>query len=289
MNNQQSKTAPSGAVIEIDIFKILADLWKNILLIVLAALIGGAAMLSYSFFLVKPSYSANVLVYVNKGSVSISDMSLTLSNSEDVLNTYITILKSRTTLKEVIDTAGVPYTVKELKEMITVNSTSADKSNFLDIDVSSSDPAEAELIANTIATVLPTRVADIVDGSSLRVVDYAVMPSQRTSTSLIKNAAIGAFAGAFLVCAAVAVGSIVSSNHAPMINSASDLATYYPDYPVLGIIRDLSYSDKKYAYSNSGYNKYSYYYNRDNQPKMKASASSNDSDRGENSKHAKRQ
>lgn len=261
--------APSGGI-GFDYMSILAALWRNILAIILAALIGGGLMLGYTWFFVKPSYSASVLAYINKSTVSISGADLVLGSGENVVSTYTTILKSRTTLEEIAETAGVSYDPETLEKMITTT-VNADKGSFITIGVSSPSPVEAELIANTVASVLPARVSDIVEGSTLRVVDYAVIPSSRSSESLLRNFLAGLAVGGFLVCAVVALKTFIQMNHAPMITSASDLAQYYPAYPVLGVIRDLSYSEKKFKYGNYGYGKYSDYYTRPQDNKKKAS------------------
>lgn len=250
---------PMGGGAGIDVFKILSALWRNILLIVLAALIGGSTMLGYTWFFTKPAYTASVLAYINKSSVSISGADLVLGNSEDAISAYVTILNSRTTLEEIAETAGVPYDPATLKEMIKATP-SADRASFVTISVTSGNPVEAELIANTVAAVLPTRVSDIVEGSTLRVVDYAVVPAARSTSSLVKNFCIGLAAGGLAVAAVIALTVYIRMIHAPVISSSSDLTQNYPEYPLLGIIRDLSYSDRMYRYSDYGYSKYSGYY-----------------------------
>ena len=59
------------------------------------------------------------------------------------------------------------------------------------IEVTSADPQEAEKIANTIAELLPDRIAEIVDGSSVRIVDYAIVPSHKSSPSLSRYTMLG--------------------------------------------------------------------------------------------------
>ena len=96
------------------------------------------------------------------GSTSFSISSSELSASNSLVNTYIYILKSRTTLEDVISKAGLPYTYEELSKMITTNAVSGTAA--FDVTVRSLSPTEAEHIANTIAQVLPERIAEIVDG-----------------------------------------------------------------------------------------------------------------------------
>lgn len=253
----------------VDVFKILTALWRNILLIILAALIGGGVMLGYTWFFTKPVYSASVLAYINKSSVSISGADLVLGSSEDAISAYVTILNSRTTLEEIAETAGVDYDPETLRDMIRATP-SADRASFLTISVTCSNPVEAELLANTVASVLPARVSDIVEGSTLRVVDYAVIPAARSTSSLVKNFCIGLATGGLAVSAVIALTVCIRMLHAPLIASATDLTQNYPEYPLLGIIRDLSFSDKMYRYSHYGYSKYAGYYSESDEKSGKS-------------------
>jgi len=245
-----------------DYKKILLALGQNILVIILAALICGGAFFGYTYFFTKPVYSSSVMVYINKSTVSISGAELVLSSGEGYVTTYTTLLSSRTTLEEIAETAGVNYSPEQLRKMISTSATQG--TSFLTITVTCGSPTEAELIANTIASVLPNRVSDIVEGSTLRVVDYAVIPSSRSTASLSTNFFIGLVAGAVIVAVIIALSVFIQTNHSPTINSSTDLAQFYPEYPLLGVIRDLSYSDKKYQHSDYGYGKYSDYYSKPN-------------------------
>lgn len=142
---------------------------------------GGLAF-SYARFIITPMYTASALMYVNNNSLSVGSTKVSLSYSDltaakSLVDTYVVILNARTTLNEVIRTSGVDYTYKEMRDMVSagaVNST-----EVVQIDVTMPDPQEAERVANTITKVLPGRIADIIDGSSARVVDTAVAPSQQ--------------------------------------------------------------------------------------------------------------
>ena len=112
---------------------------------------------------------------------------------------------------------------------------------------------EAELIANTIAKLLPDRIAEIVDGSSVRIVDYAIVPAHRSSPSFVKNTALGVLMGLFLSAAVVTVKYIVNEQTNDVITSADDLKALYPDIPVLALIPDMRLSEKKGYYYSSYY------------------------------------
>ena len=257
--------------LNIDVDAILKSIWRNILIVILTAVISACAGLAYTYFFTVPTYSATVMVYVNNKSVSIGGTGFYLSSGDSVVDTYATLLGSRTTLEEIISVSGVNYSAAQLSRMISASKIS--NTSFMNITVSCANPADAELLANTIAAVLPNRVTDIVDGSTLRVVDYAVIPSGRASNNLISNALIGAAAGALAVCIFLTVKVIFTPPSEPLIQSADDISEFYPDIPILGTIRDMrNYSksalsgyykraSKIYGYDMS---KYSDYYSSNN-------------------------
>ena len=147
-----------------------------------------------------------------------------------------------------IKEANLSYTPEELSKMVEAEGISSTAA--FEVTVTSEDPAEAELIANTIARLLPDRIAEIVDGSSVRIVDYAIIPSHRAGPSMVKNTAIGVLAGAFLSIAVVVVRFLMDDRSKAMIQSVDELRAIYPDIMVLAMIPDLRISDKKGYYSN---------------------------------------
>ena len=242
--------------IEIDLLALFKVLWSKALVLVLTALIAGAATFAVTAFLIKPKYEATAAMYVNNSSFSFGSTSFSISSSEltasnSLVATYIFILKSRTTLEDVIAAANLPYDYEELSDMITTEAVTGTAA--FNVTVESESPVEAELIANTIAKLLPDRIAEIVDGSSVRIVDYAIVPAHRSSPSFVKNTALGVLLGLFLSAAVVTVKYIVDEQTNDVITSADDLKALYPDIPVLALIPDMRLSNKKGYYYSSYY------------------------------------
>lgn len=242
--------------IELDLFQVVNILWQKALIIILAATIFGAASFTGTFFFISPKYKATTSMYVNNSSFSFGATSFSITSSElsasnTLVSTYIYILESRTTLEEVISEAGLSYTYEDLEKMIDARAVS-DTAAF-DVTVESENPVEAELIANTIAKILPDRIAEIVDGSSVRIVDYAIIPAHRSSPSYIKNTLIGAVIGGILCSAVVLAMFVTSEKRNDDIRSVDDLKDMYPDIPVLALIPDMRISGKKGYYYSSYY------------------------------------
>lgn len=242
--------------IELDLFQVVNILWQKALIIILAATIFGAASFAGTFFFISPKYKATTSMYVNNSSFSFGATSFSITSSElsasnTLVSTYIYILESRTTLEEVISEAGLSYTYEDLEKMIDARAVS-DTAAF-DVTVESENPVEAELVANTIAKILPDRIAEIVDGSSVRIVDYAIIPAHRSSPSYIKNTLIGALIGGILCSAVVLAVFVTSEKRNDDIRSVDDLKDMYPDIPVLALIPDMRISGKKGYYYSSYY------------------------------------
>lgn len=222
---------------EIDLLKLAKALWRRAWAIVLAAAVFGGAALAYTALFITPLYKAEALMYVNSSDISVGGAKVSISQAElsaaqSLVDTYVVILNTRTTLEDVIAQSGVSYTYEQLKGMISaaaVNST-----EVFSIEVTSSDPSEAELLANTIAQVLPERIASIVEGTSARIVDYAVAPSQKASPSLQKNTMIGILVGVLLSGGVIVAMELLDEQ----IHDSDYLLQTY-DIPVLAVIPDL--------------------------------------------------
>ena len=233
----------------IDLLHLAQVLWKNAIAIILAGLIFGTAAFLGTKAFVTPLFDSKALLYVNSSNLSLAGSKVSISTAElsaakSLVDTYTVILNTRMTLEDVIERSGVNYTYEQLKSM--VSAASVNGTEIFYINVTSPDPAEAELLANTIALVLPEKIASIVDGSSVRIVDYAVQAAHRSSPSYGKNAVIGAMLGMFLVAAIVIVSDLMDEQ----IHDTDYLTKTYGDVPLLAVIPDLL------AKGNSSY----YYY-----------------------------
>ncbi len=223
--------------IEIDLLRLLQALWKKAWAILLVACILGAAVFAGTAIFIRPKYRAEALMYVNSSNISVGGAKVSISQSEltaaqTLVDTYIVILNTRTTLEDVIEKTGVSYTYEELKEMITAEAVNG--TEVFSIQVVSKNPQEAEKLTNTIAQVLPEKIASIVEGSSARIVDYAVVPAEKDSPSLLKNTAIGFILGFVLSCGVVVVLELLDDQ----IHDSDYLLQTY-DIPVLAVIPDL--------------------------------------------------
>jgi capsular polysaccharide biosynthesis protein len=236
---------------EIDLLELLKVLLNKIWLIIIVTVLCAAAAFGITAGLIRPKYTASTLLYVNNSNLSVGSASFSISNADlsaaqKLVDTYVVILTSRRVLNDVIAEAGVNYTYEELCDLIKAEA--VNNTEVFEVEVTTHSPQESELIANTIARVLPDKIAEVVNGSDVKIVDYAVIPAKKSSPSFTKNTAIGALAGFVIVCAVIVVRYLLDDS----IQTEDYLTETYPDIPLLAVIPDLSNSKK------SGYGYYSY-------------------------------
>lgn len=229
-------------MIEIDLLKLVLILWRKAWAIVLAMVVMGGIAFGVTYNFIEPEYQASVKVYVNNTNQNNTTISSAdISTQRSLVQTYIVTLKSRTTLNEVIKQANLDYDFEELSGMISaeaVNST-----EVFEVTVVSKDAKEAAEIANTIAEVLPTRISEIIESSSVKILDYAIINNEPVSPSYIKNIAIGALAGAVVAVALIFLQFVLDNK----IHSEEYLIEHYK-YPILAVIPDLTATSKNKYY-----------------------------------------
>lgn len=243
--------------IEIDLQRLIGALLNKAWLIGLVAIVCAVVTFLGTFFFITPEYQSAAMFYVNNSSVSLGDASLSISSadisaSKSLVNSYIVILNTRESLNDVIDYAGVERTYGQVKKMISaaaVNST-----EIFQVVVTSTDPQEAEKIADAIAYILPKRISSIIEGTSAKVVDSAVLPSRPSSPSYTKNTMMGFLVGLVMMAAVIVVRELLDIT----IRTEEDIAQSCK-YPVLTAVPDMEVSAKG-----------GYYYGYGNQKKTKS-------------------
>ena len=240
----------------IDLLHIVKYLWKKVWIIAIAGIRAAVLALSFATFFVKPTYSSSILVYVNNSSFSLGNTSLSISASDisasqSLVKTYREFLMNRTTLEMVIEEAEVPYTYKELYEMVSASP--VNETEIMRVTVVSEDPYEAAKIANCIAEVLPKRI-EIIEGASMEILDAAIPNLDKIAPSRIKYTLVGFALGVLLAVAILVIFAMMDDT----IHDEEHILRNY-EYPILAKIPDLM---------NSGGKSYRYYYQ--NQSKSKA-------------------
>lgn len=232
--------------IEIDLLRLMGALWRHGIAISLAAILCAGIGFSLAYWVIPAKYQASALLYVNNSSVSVGNTSISLSDlsaSQTLVDTYIAILNTRLTLNDVIEQAKVDYTFEELEEMVEAKAVNG--TEIFEVTVTSKDPEEAERIANTVVKVLPDKIAQVMDGSSVRTVDLAVVPEKKSSPSCAMYTVVGGLIGLLFSCGIVVLWELLDEQ----IRSEDELLQSY-DLPVLAAIPDMMTVQARKSYGS---------------------------------------
>lgn len=233
---------------KIDVLELFITLFKKLWIIAISTVLAGLIVGGYAFFFVPPKYQASAMLYVNNNSVSVAGTSFDLSDlnaAKSLVSTYSVILHSRNVLDDVIEESGVDYSYNELNSMITA--APVDSTEIFRVVVTSTNPDEAELIANSICSILPKKISSIVESSSVRIVDFAVRPESKSSPNITMYALVGMIVGFVISCVVIVILKLFDNS----INGEDYLINNYK-YPVLGVIPDFDDNHQKnkyYSYS----------------------------------------
>ena len=249
---------------ELDLVHILKTLWRKMWLIAICAILAAAIGFSYAAFFITPTYSSAAMLYVNSKSISLGGVVGSVSVSEltaaqNLVKTYITILKTRTTLEMVAEKVAQTnptrdYTWSQLMGMITAGS--VNDTEVFRVTVTAEDPNDAAKIVNAIAEILPERVAEIIQGSSMKVVDGGMVNTTKVAPNVRSYTLMGFFIGGLLACAAIVIYALFDDT----IRGEDYLNRRY-DYPILARVPDLDGAatrNYKYQYKRYGYRSYRY-------------------------------
>lgn len=259
MNENTTNEIIEGGTTEIDLLGLLRLLFGKIWMILIAMALCGAIAFVTAVFTITPTYTASAMLYVNNSSASVGGVPITISSSQisaakSLLDTYVVILKTRTTLEAAIEKADLrgKYTYGQLSGIVSASS--VNDTDIFRISATCADRDDALLIVDTLVEILPDRISDIVDGSSVRVVDHAIRPSGRSSPSYTKYGVMGVMVGAILSAALIIVQDLLNNT----VRDEEYLKQRY-SIPILAVIPEAySSSGSKYKYGYKSKYKYGY-------------------------------
>lgn len=230
----EEKAMEKNQEIEIDLKRLCRLLLKKSWLIALVAVLCAALMYIGTLLFVAPKYQSTVMFYVNNRvtpnseSITSSDMSA----ARGLVQSYVIILNARETLNELAECAGLNLTYTELQGMIEAEA--VENTEILKVVVTSTDPLEAEAIADAITYVLPERSKEIIEGSSVKIVTGANLPNAPSSPNYTQNAVLGALIGVLIVCAVIVLRDIFDTT----IHGEEDVIRV-GNHPILAAIPDM--------------------------------------------------
>lgn len=236
-------------VVEIDLAKLFRFYLKNWVAILAGILLCALLALGYTKFFVTPLYRAQVTVYVNntRGGQSADSISgSNLSTAQQLVNTYVNIIKSDTVLNQVIKAGRLDCDAASLRSIMSAQQ--VENTEMFVVSVAHPDPEIAAHIVNTIVQVAPAKIAEFVEGSSTKIIDYASVPQHPFTPSYPKNVVLGGLLGAVAVVLFLTMRYMFDMR----IKTEDDIEQYFKA-PILGVIPSFDQDNSKRRNGYGGY------------------------------------
>ena len=232
--------------IEIDVRKLFRFYLKNWWLILLCCVLLACAAYFYTANFITPLYQASVTIYVNntKGGQIEAITGSNLTASQQLVSTYINMIRSDTVLDKVADSLGDEYSAVYIRSVMSAQQV-GDTELFY-VSISCPDPEQSALIANAVAEVAPGEIESFVEGSSTKIIDYAKVPSYSHYPNYSSNVQLGALLGCVLAIAILTIRHLLDVK----LTDEEDVEQLF-NLPVLGNIPLFTLSDKREGYKRN--------------------------------------
>lgn len=179
-----------------DLSKITRIIKKNLKLLILLPLICLIVSAIITFFFMTPKYQATTQVLVNEKNKDQQMMAQEVQSNIELVNTYSEIIKSPRIIDKVSKSVKHQYSASEISSMLTV--TNQDRSQILEIGVTSNSRRDSEIVANKIAKVFSKEVPDIMSVDNVSILSSADGTASKVEPKTIVNLGLGLLAGLFI-------------------------------------------------------------------------------------------
>jgi capsular polysaccharide biosynthesis protein len=223
---------------EIDLTQLFEVAIARIKLIVFIIFVFGVSAFLVSKFVLTPMYTTSATMYVNSNKTSTSqNISINdLTTGKELVDLYSEFIESDTVLEQVAATVSnetdIAFTANDIRSMLT--SGAVNETALMAVTVTSPSPEISQIIANAVADIAPDRITEFMEGSSVKVVDYAKLPETPSSPNVTKNTAAGIVLGILVAFGLVFAMELTDTR----IKNEEDLKKLV-DYPVIGIIPEI--------------------------------------------------
>ncbi len=246
----------SNDIEQVDIKRMIEIVLERIVSIVIITVIFGMITFALSEFFITPKYESSITMYVNnrRSDAEATSETKTLSSditaSQQLVPTYIEMIKSNNVLQEVCDVVkektGEKFTVRKIKDMLTVEAVL--NTEIIRVSVRTTESVMAREIANTIASVAPDKIQKFIERSDVRIIDKAKLSTAPVSPNVRNNTILGALLGLVLSISFILLKELFDVR----VKSADDLVARF-NLPVLGTIPEINVSYDESAHEEDMY------------------------------------
>lgn len=204
---------------EIDLLELIYALRKKILYIIAAGLLGACISAAGTQFLLTPTYTSTASMLVLTKETTLSSLA-DLQIGSQLTKDYSILTTSRPVLEDVIENLDLNLSYQELKGMITINN--PEDTRIMELTVTSSNPEMAKEIVNELSMVAAAFIGDKMEVIPPKIVEEGVLPTGKTSPSMMKNTILGMMIGIIVACGVIVLITIMDDT----IKTEDDVQKY---------------------------------------------------------------
>ncbi len=242
---------------EIDLKEIFLLLLSKLWLILIVAIVGGAAAFCYSKFCMPLKYSSHISMYVQSYTSFNENPEHNynnINNSKQLINTYIKVLADDAVLNAVGEELLENFDNDTLADNFTlsngaivpsslnscINITSYTDTSALNMVATTKNPELSAAICNIMSQVAPDYIEEAVGVGQINTIDTAKVYNTPVSPNMKKNAMLGALIGAVLTMAVIIAINFFDNT----VKDTDSLSETY-NKPIIGEIQQFNQEKKK--------------------------------------------
>lgn len=204
--------------------------------ILLSAVLSAILVGTYVFFLMSPVYAATAKLYImgQDSSSILADLQIGSYLTKD----YQEVFQTWEVHEMVREELNLPYTYKDMQEMLTV--TNPSDTRVLYITIKNTDPDLATKMANSYAKAAKKFIVETMDSEEPSTFSVALVPGTATGISRTSYVAIGLLAGTALAVLIILLKELLDTRP----KTPEDISQY-AGIPTLAIIPSTTQTTKR--------------------------------------------
>lgn len=228
---------------EINFSELFDLILRRIWIIAVCVFITTTLSFSYSAFYKDKMYTSTGTLYVSNVQNKDDDVVDVgeLNASTRLVSTYMEILRSNTFVGKISENIKVNnnlnYSIGQIKNMIAMSA--LNNTEILQIKITCKDPEHAAVILNTILDNADDEILRIIEGGSVKPIDYGRVPTSHSSPNITLNTITGAVVGLIISLLIIVAIHLMDVS----VRGEEDMVDRY-EIPVLGVIPTIKNEGK---------------------------------------------
>ena len=214
---------------ELTLKEMLALFKNRFVFIIICTFVGLSSFYIINQYVIKPSYTAAVQMYVNPNDINSSANLNDLYYAQKVVTTYINFLQTKVFYSRVLDESQSNYTLNQLREMTEIKA--VNNTEIFQISVTTFSAGDSYHLVEVMQNIAPELIREIKSSAEISVVDPVTFPEEPSRPNVLLNSISGGLIGLLLSIAISILWEMIDVN----VKSQEELTKRYRK-PILGAI-----------------------------------------------------